>query len=225
MPRKKLNLPEDHPALQFKDVTDELGEREDITYDGTPREKHQSRHPALRSADLARISALLLQGASSEDISRELGLSIKTVRQDLMHLNQMWVRQINEDSEQFRAVILSKLMKLEALALEGFAESKEKTVTDHTTHPDGGVSRSVKSFHTAGDSSFLNVAKDCIKQQVAVLGLDGVEKGVKVFDKDAFLDAVAEKIAEAKLAATSVPVMTKDLKEAENDARQAGVPF
>jgi hypothetical protein len=225
MPRRKLRIPDDHPAARFEDVADELGERVDITYDGSPRGPHQSRHPALRSADLARISALLLQGASSEDISRELGLSMNTIKQDLMHLNRLWVRQIREDSEQFRAVIISKLMKLEGLALEAYAESREKTVTDHTTHPDGGVSRSVKTFHTAGDSSFLNVAKDCIKQQVAVLGLDGAERSVKAFDKDAFLDAVAEKIAEAKLAATSVPAMAQELKQVEDDASAAGCPF
>jgi hypothetical protein len=225
MGRRKFQVPDDHPAVHFEDMPEAQDERQDVTYDGSPRTGKKSRHPALRSADLARISSLLLQGASTEDISRELGLSIKTVHQDLMHLNRMWVRQISEDSEQFRAVIVSKLMKLEALALESFVESKEKTVTDHTTGADGGVSRSVKTFQTSGDSSFLNVAKDCIKQQVTVLGLDGVQSSVKAFDKEAFLDAVAEKIAEAKLAATSVPAMAQELRQVEQDASEAGCPF
>ena len=222
MGRPKFQMPEDHPAQNFEG---EDADARRIAEKLQRRGGQYLRHTALRSADMARISSMLLQGASTEDMARELGLNIKTVNEDLKHLNKLWVQQIRENSEQFRGVLLSKLQNLEALALESFAESKERTVTDHTTHADGGVSRSVKTFHTAGDASFLNVAKDAIKQQMAVLGLDQAANSTKAFDKEAFLDAVAEKIAEAKIAATAVPVMAQELKQAEQDAKDAGVPF
>lgn len=168
---------------------------------------------------------MILQGASVEQIAEELELDKKTVLQDMQELNRLWVKQIAENSENFRALQLSKLMKLEALALESFHASKEKTVTDHTTEPDGSVKRSVKEFHSSGDAAFLNVAKDCIKQQVSLLGLDGKEQAVKQFDKEAFLDAVAEKIAEVKMAATAVPAMAKELKEVEQVSKEMELPF
>jgi hypothetical protein len=224
MPRKKFELPKDHPVRNV-DLDDEVWEDSiPLNERGGIREPGQIRHPATRSADLTRISALLLQGSTPEEIANELSMNIKMVKQDLMHLNRMWIKQVSEDQESFRAIMLQKLMKLEALALESFVESKERTITDNSHGPEG-PRRSVKVFQTAGDAAFLNVAKDCIKQQVSVLGLDNVQSGTKVFDKEAFLDAVAEKIAEAKLASTSVPAMAQELKEAETQAEQAGCPF
>ncbi|MFU8886254.1 MAG: hypothetical protein ACNA8O_12455 [Cyanobacteriota bacterium] len=55
--------------------------------------------------------------------------------------------------------------------------------------------------------------KDTIKAQV--LGLDGATNSVKAFDKDAFLLAVAEKVAEAKLAAKCVPPVAAEIEEVE----------
>jgi hypothetical protein len=222
MGRPKFEMPEDHPAQNFEG---EDSEARQMAEKLKRRGGQFLRHTALRSADMARISSMLLQGASTDDMASELGLNIKTVNDDLRHLNMLWVQQIKENSEQFRGVLLSKLQNLEALALESFAESKERTVTDHTTHADGGVSRSVKTFMTAGDAAFLNVAKDSIKQQMAVLGLDQAGSSIKAFDKEAFLDAVAEKIAEAKIAATAVPAMALELKQVEQEAKDAGLPM
>lgn len=179
-----------------------------------------TRQQALRNADMVRMSALLLQGCSMEDMVREIGITRETVKSDLMALNALWVNQIKENSEQYRAVLLSKLMKLEALALESFVDSKEKVVTERsentgTGEEGGGVRTSVKTYRSAGDAAFLNVAKDTIKMQVAVLGLDGAPHSVKAFDKEAFLDAVAEKVAEAKLASASVPAVAADIEEVE----------
>lgn len=186
---------------------------------------HHKRTHALRSADMARISSMLLHGASVDEIAEDLGIERKTVLQDMQEINRLWVKEIAQNNEAMRAVSLSKLMKLEALALESFHESKQRTVTDLTIEPDGGTRRSVKEFHTAGEPAFLNVAKDCIKQQISLLGLDGKEQSVKAFDKDAFLDAVAEKIAEVKVAATAVPTMATELKEVEEEAKGVGLPF
>lgn len=220
--RKRIQpIEPDHPAAQPWEITTEQLEQLPSGKDerGRPiRTASGTRQQALRNADMVRISALLLQGASMEDMVREIGITRETVKSDLMHLNALWVNQIKEHSEQYRAVLLSKLMKLEALAYESFAESKEKVVTERseTSGEDGcGLRTSVKTYTSAGDAAFLNVAKDTIKMQVAVLGLDGQPNSVKAFDKDAFLEAVAEKVAEAKLAASSVPAVAAEIEEVE----------
>ena len=211
-----MEIDQNHPAAKPWELT-----QDDI--DKLPKERPQkgrARTQALRNADLVRISSLLLQGANQEEIAHELGISQEMVQSDMKVLNALWCKRVAEDSESFRALMLDKLMKLEALALSGFSESKEKTVTDRSTDRDGGTSTSVKKFFTAGDPAFLNVAKDAIKQQVAVLGLDVKESNIKTFDKEAFLDTVAEKIAEAKLASASVPAEVQELKEIEKLDRQ-----
>lgn len=220
-PKKIKPIDADHPAAKPWEITEEDLEQLPAGKDehGRPiRTANRTRQQALRNADMVRMSALLLQGASMEDMVREIGITRETVKTDLMHLNQLWVNQISEHSEQYRAVFLSKLMKLEALALESFAESKEKIVTERSeSQGDDGpsVRTSVKTYKSAGDAAFLNVAKDTIKMQVQVLGLDGQPHSLKAFDKDAFLDAVAEKVAEAKLAAASVPSVAAEIEEVE----------
>jgi len=211
----------DHPAAKPWEITEEDLQQLPAGRDeqGRPlRTASRTRQQALRNADLVRMSALLLQGASMEDMVREIGITKETVKSDLMHLNALWVNQIRDNSEQYRAVLLSKLMKLEALALESFADSKEKVVTERSEgfgEGGGGIRTSVKTYRSAGDAAFLNVAKDTIKMQVQVLGLDAAPNSVKTFDKDAFLDAVAEKVAEAKLAASSVPAVAAEIEEVE----------
>lgn len=217
-PKKIQPIDPNHPAAKPWEITqeqlDELPQGKDDQ--GRPiRTASRTRQQALRNADMVRMSALLLQGASMEDMVREIGVSMDIVKQDLMQLNALWVKQISQDQEQYRAVCLSKLMKLEALALESFADSKEKLVTDRSEDEKGQVRTSVKTYRSAGDAAFLNVAKDTIKMQVQVLGLDASVHSTKAFDKEAFLDAVAEKVAEAKLAATSVPAVAAEIEEVE----------
>ncbi len=220
-PKRIQPVDPDHPAARPWDISqedlDQLPAGRDE--DGRPiRTASRTRQQALRNADMVRMSALLLQGASMEDMVREIGITRETVKMDLMHLNALWVNQIKENSEQYRAVLLSKLMKLEALALESFADSKEKLVTERSesSGEEGpSVRTSVKTYKSAGDAAFLNVAKDTIKMQVQVLGLDAAPNSVKAFDKEAFLDAVAEKVAEAKLAATSIPTTAAEIEEVE----------
>ena len=233
MGRPKHITPVDpeHPAARPWEITNgDLGQLPaGKDEDGRPiRTANRTRQQALRNADMVRMSALLLQGASMEDMVREIGITRETVKIDLMHLNQLWVNQIKDNSEQYRAVFLSKLMKLEALALESFVDSKEKTVTERAEgfgEDGGGVRTSVKTYSSAGDAAFLNVAKDTIKMQVQVLGLDAAPHSIKAFDKEAFLDAVAEKVAEAKLAATSVPVMAAEIREVESPKGEPKSPL
>jgi hypothetical protein len=230
-PKRIKPVDPDHPAAKPWEITqDDLDQLPaGLDEQGRPiRTASRTRQQALRNADMVRMSALLLQGASMEDMVREIGITRETVKMDLMHLNQLWVNQIRENSEQYRAVLLSKLMKLEALALESFADSKEKVVTERAEgfgEDGGGVRTSVKTYKSAGDAAFLNVAKDTIKMQVQVLGLDAAPHSTKAFDKEAFLDAVAEKVAEAKLAATSIPATAAEIEEVEQPKGEPKSPL
>jgi hypothetical protein len=212
-----FELPADHPAanvwnLAADDILEQ--EREDLNEQGEPRSKLQKRSRATRSADLSRITALLNQGYKPDAIAGKLGLDRKTVLQDTQELSRVWRQDVSQQQESYRAMLLDKLVRLEALALESFQDSREKTITDRSSS-DKGESSSTRKVFSAGDAAFLNCARESIKQQIALLGLDGKKDSVAAFDKDAFLDAVASKLAEAKLAATSVPVEADDIPMVE----------
>jgi hypothetical protein len=217
MPPKKLEHSLDELDQDLNENAEDVNER------GEPRQKHQRRHPAKRSADLARISALMMQGMSPDEVAIQLQLDRKVVAQELARLNKLWIRQIEEDAGSFRAILLHRAMELEAISMDSFQESKTKVVTDDTDSAKHGSSRSTKTYESAGDPAFLNSARECLKLQVQILGLDGAPQNVKVFDKDAFLDEVAKRIEEAKNKAVAIPVDAAEVREIE--PAQGGSPF
>jgi hypothetical protein len=189
---------------------------EDIDERGNPRSvKQHHRHPAKRSADLARINALMMQGLTPDEVAVQLNMDRALVGRELAKLNKLWLRQIEEDASSFRAILLHRAMELEAISMESFQDSKEKVVTDHTTGGKNGDSSSVKRYESAGDPAFLNSARECLKLQIQILGLDSNQAPAKAFDKDAFLDEVAKRIEEAKQKPVALPVEAVEVKELE----------
>lgn len=209
MPPKRLNHTLDELDQDLEDNVEDINER------GDARQKHQRRHPAKRSADLARISALMMQGLTPDEVAVQLQLDRKVVVCELAKLNKLWIRQIEEDAGSFRAILLHRAMELEAISMDGFHESKKKTVSDVGDGGKNGPSTNVKTYESAGDPAFLNSARESLKLQVQILGLDNAPQSTKVFDKDAFLDEVAKKIEEAKNKALAIPVQAAEIKEPE----------
>lgn len=189
-----------------------------IKKDGEPAAR--PRTMAERAFHLTELQRLAMGGASAAEMAEELGLTLVQVRSDLASINREWLKTLGEDSAKFKAIMLRKLMQLESLSLEAFAESKEKTIVDRATESgdDGtGKERNARrTIHSAGDSSFLTNARESIKLQMQLLGLDGKIHTTETFDKEGFLDLVAEKIAEVKAAATAVPAMAAEVKEIGN---------
>jgi hypothetical protein len=197
---------------------------EDIDERGNPRQhKSHHRHPAKRSADLARINALMMQGMTPDEVAVQLNMDRRAVQRELQKLNKLWVRQIEQDAPSFRAILLHRAMELEAISMESFHDSKTKTVTEESSGGKNGPYSSTKHYEGAGDPAFLNSAREALKLQVQILGLDGATQSTKVFDKDAFLDEVARKIEEAKTKALAVPVEAAEIKEMEEVP--GGSPF
>jgi hypothetical protein len=217
MPPKKQEHTLDELDQDLNDNAEDINER------GEPRQKHQRRHPAKRSADLARISALMMQGMTPDEVASQLQLDRKVVQQELARLNKLWIRQIEEDAGSFRAILLHRAMELEAISMEGFNDSKTKKVRESSSSGKHGDSESTKVYESAGEPAFLNSARECLKLQVQILGLDGAPQNTKAFDKDAFLDEVAKKIEEAKNKAVAIPVDAAEVREIE--PAQGGSPF
>lgn len=218
MPRKKQDFSFDDLSQPLDQHLDDIDER------GNPRgSKHHHRHPAKRSADMARINALMMRGLTPDEVAAQLNLDRATVARELRQLNQLWVRQIEEDAASFRAILLHRAMELEAISMESFEDSKRKVVTDNSDGGKNGPSSSVKVYETAGDPAFLNSARESLKLQVQILGLDSAPQNNKVFDKDAFLDEVAKRIQEAKEKAVAVPVEAVEAKEP--DLLESQSPF
>lgn len=199
---------------------------EDIDERGEPRRlKQHHRHPAKRSADLARINALMMQGLTPDEVAVQLNMDRALVARELSKLNKLWLRQIEEDASSFRAILLHRAMELEAISMESFQDSKTKTVTEESSGGKNGPYSSTKHYESAGDPAFLNSARECLKLQIQILGLDSNQAPAKAFDKDAFLDEVARRIEEAKQKPVALPVEAVEVKELEPAPSPSVSPF
>ncbi|MGA1471401.1 MAG: hypothetical protein ACO32Q_08615, partial [Burkholderiaceae bacterium] len=128
--------------------------------------------------------------------------SKETVNADRHHIRQVYVDRIMATADQWRAKLLDEQEKLKAKALESFEHSKRKTVK-RTQERQGAVSITMEEYDSAGESSFLNVAKGCMEQQAKLLGLldnrpdkKGEEDGYKKFINN--LSQGLKKIQEAE---------------------------
>jgi len=130
---------------------------------------------------------LLAAGLSNMQIAKVFKQSKETVNADRHHIRQVYVDRIMATADQWRAKLLDEQEKLKAKALESFEHSKRKTVK-RTQERQGAVSITMEEYDSAGESSFLNVAKGCMEQQAKLLGLldnrpdkKGEEDGYKKF--------------------------------------------
>lgn len=145
---------------------------------------------------------LLAAGLSNMQIAKVFKQSKETVNSDRHHIRQVYVDRIMATADQWRAKLLDEQEKLKAKALESFEQSKRKTVK-RTQERQGAVSVTMEEYDSAGESSFLNVAKGCMEQQAKLLGLldnrpdkKGEEDGYKKFINN--LSQGLKKIQEAE---------------------------
>ena len=145
---------------------------------------------------------LLAAGLSNMQIAKVFKQSKETVNADRHHIRQVYVDRIMATADQWRAKLLDEQEKLKAKALESFEHSKRKTVK-RTQERQGAVSITMEEYDSAGESSFLNVAKGCMEQQAKLLGLldnrpdkKGEEDGYKKFINN--LSQGLKKIQEAE---------------------------
>ena len=148
------------------------------------------------------VQELLAAKMSNRQTANVLKLSKETVNGDRHFNRDLYTQEILKNQDTHRARLLKEQMDLKELALASFETSKrKKTVTIMDGGDDGGKEM-VKIEESAGDASFLNVAKNSLVEQAKLLGLNEIkpvenqDTSYRTFLKD--LSSTIEKEKEAK---------------------------
>jgi len=159
------------------------------------------------------VQELLAARLSNRQISNILKLSKETVGSDRNYNRQLWAQEIIKSQDVHRARLLQEQMELKDLAMKSFDKSKKKrTITMNEGDGEENSSSIVKIEESAGESSFLTVAKGCLEQQARILGLHDVKPQVEEKKSyKGFLDDLAKTI--------------KDVKENEEKAKAIDAKF
>jgi hypothetical protein len=140
------------------------------------------------------VQELLAANLSNSQISRVLKLSKETVNADRQQNRSLWTESVLKSQDCHRARLLTESIELKELALIQFEVSKKRKVT---TISDRGESTTITE--SAGESSFLTVAKNCLEQQAKVLGLYDIKPEVEEKKSyKGFLDDLAKTIGDVK---------------------------
>lgn len=132
-------------------------------------------------------SELLAAGLSNEQIAKVFRSSKQTVSADRHHIRAVYTESILQNADNWRAKLIEEQDEIKKKAMESFEESKVKRIKRvQTRHGEDIITE--EEARTAGDPSFLNVAKGCLEQQARLLGLfdkqtreNDEEKGYKQF--------------------------------------------
>jgi hypothetical protein len=142
------------------------------------------------------VQELLAARMSNRQISEALNLSKETVNADRKHNREIWTQEILKSQDTWRAQLLREQAELKEMAVQGFhASKKRRTVITK----EGTDESTIKVEETAGESSFLTVAKGCLEQQAKMLGLFDIkpQQEEKSGYKN-FLDSLSSQIAKVK---------------------------
>lgn len=165
------------------------------------------------------VSELCAAQLSNRQIANVLKLSKDTVNADRNYNRQLYTEEILKSADVHRARLLKEQMELKELALQSFEKSKKKKSTT-VSDKEGDGSAIVRIDETAGDASFLNVAKNCLVEQAKLLGLhelkrdDNQDKTYRQFLTDLSSTIAKEKEAE-KNQLTRAEAIPVDFSEEE----------
>ena len=122
------------------------------------------------------VQELLAAKMSNRQIANVLKLSKETVNGDRHHNRQLYTEEILKNQDVHRARLLKEQMDLKDLALDSFEKSKRKRVITMMEGGDDGSKEMIKIEESAGDASFLNVAKNSLVEQAKLLGLNEIKQ-------------------------------------------------
>ena len=122
------------------------------------------------------VQELLAAKMSNRQIANVLKLSKETVNGDRHFNRQLYTEEILKNQDVHRARLLKEQMDLKDLALDSFEKSKRKRVITMMEGGDDGGKEMIKIEESAGDASFLNVAKNSLVEQAKLLGLNEIKQ-------------------------------------------------
>ena len=170
------------------------------------------------------VQELLAASLSNKQIAEVLKLSKETVNSDRGFNRSLWTNEILKSHDTWRARLLQEQNDLKDKALRAFEDSKRKRVI--TTK--NGEDSIVKEEESAGESSFLSVARSCLEQQAKLIGLFDVKtpsdekSGYK-----AFLQTLGKEVKKIQEAENNSEIRTLaiDASIAEEPAPTTAVPI
>jgi intergrase/recombinase len=159
------------------------------------------------------VQELLSANLSNSQISRVLKLSKETVNADRQQNRSLWTESILKSQDCHRARLLNEAMELKEQALSQFEVSKKRTVT---TFSERGEMTTITE--SAGESSFLTVARNCLEQQAKVLGLYEIKpQSEEKKSYKNFLDDIAKTIGDVKEKEEKAQAIDTTFTVADND--------
>jgi hypothetical protein len=149
------------------------------------------------------VQELLAARMSNKQIAETLLLSKETVSSDRIHNRQLWTNEILKSQDTWRARLVQEQDELKKKALESFELSKKKRVV---TINEGREETIVRIEESAGESSFLSVARSCLEQQAKLIGLFDIKpQATEKSGYKNFLDTLTKEV--------------KKIKQAENNSQ------
>jgi len=144
-------------------------------------------------------SELLAANMSNSQIARVLRLSKETVNADRKHIRQLYTEEILKSADVHRARLLKEQMDLKDVAMKSFEGSKRKRTITTSESSDADDTSIIRTEESAGDASFLNVAKNCLVEQAKLLGLNELRpQQEEKKDYKSFLDDLAKTVGDIK---------------------------
>jgi hypothetical protein len=144
-------------------------------------------------------SELLAANMSNSQIARVLKLSKETVNADRKHIRQLYTEEILKSADVHRARLLKEQMDLKEVAMKSFETSRKKRTITTSQSADEDDTSIIRVEESAGDASFLNVAKNCLVEQAKLLGLNELRpQQEEKKDYKSFLDDLAKTVSDIK---------------------------
>lgn len=168
------------------------------------------------------VQELLAANMSNRQIADALQIGKDTVNADRHYARQLYTEKLLASADVHRARLLKEQMDLKDKAMEAFETSKKKKTTTIQDGDDGRGGTMIKVEESAGDASFLNVAKNALVEQARLLGLHELkreeqqDKTYQQFLKDLTVTIDKEKQLQQadELRANALPVQAGDVVDA-----------
>jgi hypothetical protein len=165
-------------------------------------------------------SELLAANMSNSQIARVLKLSKETVNADRKHIRQLYTEEILKSADVHRARLLKEQMDLKEVAMKSFETSRKKRTITTSQSADDDDTSIIRVEESAGDASFLNVAKNCLVEQAKLLGLNELRpQQEEKKDYKSFLDDLAKTVSDIKEQEANATAI--DTTVADDDASTA----
>lgn len=174
------------PDIEFTSPEEELkyGVKVLIQAGLSPQEIEQVRDKCKPGVNMSKdliglrrymVQELLAARMSNRQIANVLQLSKETVNADRHHNRELYTEKLLASADVHRARLLKEQMDLKDMALDAFEASKRKKTTT-IQDGDGKDGTTLRIEESAGDSGFLNVAKNSLVEQAKLLGLHELKR-------------------------------------------------